>query len=420
MRKGPDRRGAIERAQLRAEDVLSIEREANAAYAERGVRPHGDAHAERQLVAAEVERAKRDRMAGGGAQDLDGVRVLLFFARQRGSFEIQQLGAHEPDVIGAGVERSGGFRRRLDVGAERDGRAVERDRRRLPRRRHHANALHLGGASLLERAERRLVRAHHDLAEVRVHAQHVAGAHGLDEPMHAEDERQAERARHDGGVRRRTAALGGEADDAETVQLQRVDGREIEADDDGAGQRLVVGNGRQAEQAAQQAIGDLLDVGEALAEARVLHLREGDAELIDDHADGPLGADAAVADEPPRAVDELLALQDGAVGVDDLGACGRGDVAAHVGHGRVRRRDRAVEAADLGHSPFGLDVPLLDEDVSRWQTDRSNGDAAAGGGSAETKHDDLEAVDRSSVAAAVKSSLCGQSPREIVVLPCVS
>ena len=190
-------------------------------------------------------------------------------------------------------------------------------------------------------------------------------------------------------MRRRTAALGGEAGDAEAVQLQRVHRRQIEADDDGTGERLVVANRRQAEQPAQQPLGDLLDVGEALAKAVVLHLREAEAELIDDHADRPFGADSALADQSPRAVDELVALQDGAVDVDDVRArrSRRGGVTADLGHRRVRRRDGRVEAADLRQTALGRDASLLDEDASRRQTDWPDGDAAARGGSAQTKHD---------------------------------
>ena len=258
--------------------------------------------------------------------------------------------------------------------------AVERDRRRLPGRRDHARALGLGRAARLERAQRRRVGAHDDLAEAARRRTACPRRDRLDEAVDAEHERDAERARDDGGVRGRTAALGGEAGDAEPVQLQRIHRRQVEADDDGAGERLVVVDRRQAEEPPQEALGDLLDVGEALAEASVVHLREGEAELIDDHADRPFGADAALADESPRAVDELVALQDGAVRLDDLCAhCRRRrDLTRRPRPWpRRRRRRRRRGGSSSAGSAIRRDLPLLDEEASHGQADRSHRDAAA-------------------------------------------
>ena len=71
-----------------------------------------------RLVAADVERADRDRVAGRGGDDIAIGLELFFFVGHVGMREIEILGAVEADAGGA--HRRGGFDigEAVDVGEE--------------------------------------------------------------------------------------------------------------------------------------------------------------------------------------------------------------------------------------------------------------------------------------------------------------
>ena len=88
--------------------------------------------ADRQLVAADVERANDDRRA---VERLDHALVraiLLLLVGHVRAADDEKLRAHEPDAIGAAAHC--GFRlfRKVDVGAQHQSLAVERDRLDAP------------------------------------------------------------------------------------------------------------------------------------------------------------------------------------------------------------------------------------------------------------------------------------------------
>ena len=122
------RRRAIERAELRAEDVRSLEGEPDRANAERGVGPLRHPEGGRELVAAEVQRSERHGQPPDGVQHRERVAVLLVLGRQVRAFEVQELRAKEADPLGARCGHRRDAEQRLDVGAQMNPDAVGRQR----------------------------------------------------------------------------------------------------------------------------------------------------------------------------------------------------------------------------------------------------------------------------------------------------
>ena len=115
----------------------------------------GQRQVRQRLVAADVERAQGDPPAAERRGDLPVGRLLLVDVRCSGPAEEQELGAHEPDQVGAG--RCGGHRvgGRADVGADEHGDAVAGDGRGrglLPRLRFPLGAR---GGAVAERGQLR-------------------------------------------------------------------------------------------------------------------------------------------------------------------------------------------------------------------------------------------------------------------------
>src|SRR5207253_9553455 len=93
-------RRAKERSKLRAENVRRVETHSDRPPAEEGIR-FGRVSADRQLVAADVERSNDDRFAAKGLGDATIGVILLVLVRHARPPDDEKLRPHQPDALGA-------------------------------------------------------------------------------------------------------------------------------------------------------------------------------------------------------------------------------------------------------------------------------------------------------------------------------
>ncbi len=144
------------------------------------------------------------------------------------------------------------------------------------------------------------------------------------------------------------------------MQVGGVGGRQIVRDDDRA-RRRYGGGLVLAEQVAQDAIADEVDVGAALAEVVFFDRVEDGLDLFDRLAQRPLGVDLVLADAAARGLDHVLVVQHEQVRVEDqevVLAFALGQLALDALELLAGHAQRFVEAADLGLDLLVGDVPL--------------------------------------------------------------
>ena len=149
--------------------------------------------------------------------------------------------------------------------------------------------------------------------------------------LQADHRRDAQRPRHDGGVRGLAADIGGKAEHVALVQLRGVGRRQVVADDDArllevAQVDLLV----QAEQIVQHARGDVAHVGGAFAQVIVLDGRQRGGVALGDGVEGVFGVDLLLLDHAHDFVEQRAVFQHQQVRVEDaafLGAHALADLA---------------------------------------------------------------------------------------------
>ena len=132
------RRGAQQRAQLHAEQVLCLQAQPDRTQAQRGVVRRGATQAPGidLLVGAQVQRADGDRPADG-LNDIDVGGVLLGLAGQFGAVHVQEfrpVQAHAGRAHAVGMRGVGG---QLDIAQQRDLGAVAGDGGHVAQRLEH-------------------------------------------------------------------------------------------------------------------------------------------------------------------------------------------------------------------------------------------------------------------------------------------
>ncbi len=306
-----------------------------------------------RLVGAEVERAQHHRLAAHRFGDVAIGLELLVLARQVLAVQEHELAAEKADALGPGLEHLRHVLGQLDVGVELDRRAVEGGG--LGR----LQALQL----LALEPELRLARAelgeHHRIGIDDHHAHHavddekLALGDGLEGVVQADDGRDAEAARDDGGVRGDAADVGDEAAEAMALEKDHVRGREVVRHHD----ELVLlrsrglGEGLRAHQGLQHALDRLLHVGLALAQVRIVDLVEAVGELLHLLHQGPFGVAAPLADERLGGLRQRRIVEDHAVQVEErleLLRCVGRDVLLEGGEILARLGERGLEAQHFG------------------------------------------------------------------------
>ncbi len=266
-------RRAQDRAELREEEPRLGQAEADRAQAERGIR--GDAREPvepgRLLVRAQVERADRHRLAAHALGDAAVRLELLVLGRQALAIEEQELGAEEADAGRAVLERLRQVARQLDVRLELDLDAVDR-RRGLRDEPLQPRPLERELALLQPvLGQHRLVRVDDDDVVRAVDDQELVLADQLPRVVRRDDRGHREAPRDDRRVRRRAADVGEKRREPVLLELDHVGRREVVRDQD----RVLLGARRRdgprlAQQALQDPLDDLHDVGLALAQIRVV------------------------------------------------------------------------------------------------------------------------------------------------------
>ena len=117
-------RGAQQRADLAAHQAGAVEAEPDRAPAERGVFLFQAAHIGQHLVAADIERAERDRLLAGGVEHGAVKRELFADARHRGRDHELQLGAEQSDARSAGILDMRKIDEQAGIDHQRNGLAV--------------------------------------------------------------------------------------------------------------------------------------------------------------------------------------------------------------------------------------------------------------------------------------------------------
>ena len=161
----------------------------------------------------------------------------------------------------------------------------------------------------------------------------------------------AQRARHDGGVRGLAADVGGEAQHVALVQLRGVGGRQVVADDDArllevAQVHLLL----EAQQVVEDARGHIPHVGGPFPQVIVLDGGQRGRVALGDRVEGVFGVDLLLLDHPHDFVEQRAVLQHQQVRVKDaafLGAHACADFALDLEELLAGLDQRPFQAVDL-------------------------------------------------------------------------
>ena len=231
----------------------------------------------------------------------------------------EKLGAKEPHALGAQLPGAPRLARQVQVRAERDGLAVQRDGRPRRARPRGARPAADPRAALLEPLRLRGAGLDHHLTGAPVHDDRLAVAgsgEDLPQPHHRRDAHRPGQDRPVGGPRPR---VGGEPPDGLGRQPRHEARRELPSHDHGVALALEVPGTRQAEQAPQHAQLDVAHVVQPIQDHRVGGARPELRELQHPPFERPRGRDPVLPDVPLRALDHLRILQHEDLGVEDAG-----------------------------------------------------------------------------------------------------
>jgi hypothetical protein len=263
-------RGLQEGADLAAEKARPVEADADRPPAERRVLFLHRPHIGQDLVAADVEGAEGD--GGGPGRVEHGAVELLLLGRGGHALRDHELdlGAKQPDAGGAGFLQVRQVDEEARIELERDLDPVPGDRRHVAQaavlllpagaqpRLFGVSRLHVGAG------------AHLHLARAAVDDDGIARLHeggGVLDLAHGRD---AERTGHDGDVARGAGLLQHEAAQARAVVIEERRRAHGAGHDDGIlGQKRALGHHVAADERMEQAVREVVEVVQALAEVWV-------------------------------------------------------------------------------------------------------------------------------------------------------
>ena len=275
---------------------------------------------------------------------------LLVLGGQAAAGQVEVLGAEEADAVGAVLQDGVDIARRLDVGGEQHAVAVG-GFGRLEAEGGEAGADVPPGLLDLPVALEGEGRGMQDEdALVAVDEDGVAGLHPGAHVVQAHHGGDLQRAGHDGGVRGGAAEVGREAEDAVLAERGGLGGGEVVGDQHARLAQLLQVHGGVADQVAQDAAGDVLHVGCALAQVVVLHPHQGLGIAVGHEAQHGLDVLAQVVKLAHDLLDEGAVVHHQQVGVEDAGillADGRADLALDLVDLAPGGDERILEAGDL-------------------------------------------------------------------------
>ena len=306
---------AEDRAQLRQEHLGSREREPDPADAEERVGLGWHRQRRQRLVRAGVERAHDERAPVERDGDLAQGCGLLVFVGQLGPVEEQELGAEQPDALGAELDRFCGLVRRAEVREHLDPGPVAGGAG-LVRALAGRCAAALGALAAVGSVALRVVRGV-DLEGAGLAVDEDGRAVGdlQDRVAETDDRREPERTREDRGVSGGGAVRGCDSGDERRIQGGGVAGGELAGDHDAG--RVCCARGLAGER-ADDSPADVEHVRRPLLEQRLLERAVELGDLLRRVVPGALGGGAGV-DRLLRGVEQRLVVEQREVGVEDRG-----------------------------------------------------------------------------------------------------
>jgi hypothetical protein len=325
-------RGPQDGPQLGLEQPALPEAVANGPKPQGRVDLRGQLQGAGELVPADVQGADANRPplhALGHGPEV-GQQLLL---RGQGLLaHVEELSAVQADALGAVGEHAAHLLGQLDVGAHVQAAAVNGLGAQVGLGQYLLGVELVGLLLVPVLVQGLFLGVYHQHPAGAVHDDEVAAGHLLADPLQTHHRRYGLGLGHDGRMAGGPAHVGDEAHDP--VQVHQ----------GGIGRAKVVGHHHHllanlgklvvvlAGEVAQQQLGDVGHVRETGADVLVLHVLEHLLGLVLGQAQGPLGVDLLRFDQVQGTLADHAVLQDGQVGLDDVGVVGQG--AAHLVPGR--------------------------------------------------------------------------------------
>ena len=208
------------------------------------------------------------------------LEMLLFRRQQWALGDVEKLGAVEPDALRTEADGVLELLDQLDVRLQRDAVIVLGHRRLRAIFQQPPLGLFVAKDAALILGDHRLRRVDDQRSFVAVDNHHLVVVDHLRQPRNADDGGHEERLGDDRSVRCPPARFGGKADHRTTVEVNRVGGCQIVGQDDHVMRdlrKLVVGDPLQIR---LHAVGDVLDIGHALAKVFIVEALEARLELL--------------------------------------------------------------------------------------------------------------------------------------------
>jgi hypothetical protein len=379
--------GAQQRADLAAHQAGPVEAEADRAPAHRGVLFLEGVHIGQHLVAADIQRAERHRPLLGRIQHCAIECVLLVDARERGRHHELQFGAEQADALRAGLGDMRQVDQETGIDQQGDLLAVLADARLVAQRlilrlaaSAQAHALGIGAFDIGGRAQEHF-------AGNAVDDDRIAGFDEAGDVLHLADRGDAERARDDGHMRCRPAFLQDQTAQPLAVVVEQGRGTHHARDHDGIVRQLLAARRViHAHQLPHQAIGEIVEIVQALAQIRVCGAQHARTRIRLHALDAGLRGEAG-RHRLAHAIEPAAVMREHAVGFQHLARFGTvGDFAAFQHHVDIgaQRRDRVVEALEfllyvIGDKVLDDHARLVQHDVTERDAfrQRGAGDVAA-------------------------------------------
>ena len=268
--KAASARRAQQCAHLAAQKAGPIEAKPDRPPAQRGVFFLDIPHVRQHLVAADIERAERDRFLSGGIENRAIESELFAGARQSGRDHELQFSPKKPDAGRAGILDMRQVDGEPGIDHQRNFLAVLGDARTVAQRpilrlpaRAQFDPLAIGRLDVLR-------RTHMHVAGRAVDDDGVARLDQAGGILDFADGRNAERARHDRDVRGRPAFLQHQAAQPLAVVVEQRRRAHGARDDDRVFRQLLFGRGViLAHQHAHQPVGEIIKVVQAVAQIMI-------------------------------------------------------------------------------------------------------------------------------------------------------
>ena len=352
--------GSHRRAELIAEQVGKVEAHPDGAPAEVWILLHRHRQEDRELVAADVERAQRDSELRKSLHDSPVRVVLLVFVGDRSPTDHEKLRPEQAHPFRTHPQRGGRVIRLIQVRLQDHPGAVGRLG--------HAAGELLEAAFPLARVKGGTpvgvdlgFRRMHDHAPAGAIENHLVTVRQLGQPRpDADDAGHAEGASDHRRVGRPRPCSREEAEHSMTTQLHGQARRQLVEDQN----RSAFGQLRddvpllETQQPREHALANIPQIGEAIERHDMCRVGEAGPELQETPVDGPLGRQVVLADVGDRSGDQIRVVEHHGLRLEDLALDGSNALARYpldLQDAPPGPLSRILEALHLGVDLIGTD-----------------------------------------------------------------